>query len=66
MTSLQYSGTGWIGEVGQSYAPDQDWPRLELASYTRTIDFDTYASKEEMVIRQGSYAARGAPMVSIP
>ena len=59
MTSIQYSGTGWIGGVGQSYAPDQDWPRFELASYTRTIDFDTYSSKEEMVIRQGSYAARG-------
>ncbi len=59
MTSIQYSGTGWIGGVGQSYAPDQDWPRFELASYTRTIDFDTYSSKEEMVIRQGRYAARG-------
>ena len=59
MTSIQFSGTGWIGGVGQNYAPDQDWPRFELASYTRTIDFDTYASKEEMVIRQGSYAARG-------
>ena len=59
MTSIQYSGTGWIGEVGQNYAPDQDWPRFELVSYTRTIDFDTYSSKEEMVIRQGSYAARG-------
>ena len=45
MTSIQYSGTGWIGAVGQSYAPDQDWPRFELASYTRTIDFSTYSSK---------------------
>ncbi len=59
MTSIQYSGTGWIGAVGQSYAPEQDWPRLELASYTRTIDFSTYSSKEEMVIRQGNYPARG-------
>ena len=59
LTSLQYSGTGWIGGVGQSYAPDQDWPRFELASYTRTIDFATSSSKEEMVIRQGSYRARG-------
>ena len=59
MTSIQYSGTGWIGGVGQNFAPDQDWPRFELASYTRTIDFRTGSSKEEMVIRQGSYAARG-------
>ena len=59
MTSIRYSGTGWVGAVGQSYAPDQDWPRFELASYTRTIDFSTYSSKEEMVIRQGNNPARG-------
>ena len=59
MTSIQYSGTGWIGEVGQNHAPDQDWPRFELTDYTRTIDFDTYSSKEEMVIRQGNYPALG-------
>ena len=59
MTSIQYSGTGWIGAVGQSYAPAEDWPRFELSSYTRTIDFGTYSSKEEMVIRQGSYPERG-------
>ena len=59
MTSIQYSGTGWLGAVGQNFAPAQDWPRLELARYTRTIDFGTSSSKEEMVIRQGDYSARG-------
>ena len=38
--SIQYSGTGWQGMVGQNFAPDQDWPRVDLTSYTRTIDFD--------------------------
>ena len=59
MTSIQYSGTGWIGAVGQNFAPDQDWPRFELASYTRTIDFGTSSSKEEMVIREDGYPTRG-------
>ena len=59
MTSIQYSGSGWVGAVGQNFAPDQDWPRFELASYTRTIDFPTSSSKEEMVIQQGNYPARG-------
>ena len=59
MTSIQYSGSGWVGAVGQNFAPDQDWPRFELARYTRTIDFPTSSSKEEMVIRQGNYPARG-------
>ena len=59
MKSIQYSGTGWQGAVGQNFTPAMDWPRFELASYTRTIDFDTQSSKVEMVRRQGNYAARG-------
>ncbi|MCH2402385.1 MAG: MBL fold metallo-hydrolase [Pirellulales bacterium] len=59
MTSIQYSGTGWLGAVGQNFAPADDWPRFELASYTRTIDFASNSSNEEMIVRQGSYSARG-------
>ena len=53
LTSIEYSGTGWQGRVGQNVAPDRDWPRVELTSYTRTIDFVTMSSKEEYV-REGS------------
>ena len=53
LTSIQYSGTGWQGRVGQNVSPDRDWPRVELTSYTRTIDFVTMSSKEEYV-RSGS------------
>lgn len=59
MTSIQYSGTGWQGMVGQNFAPDQDWPRVDLTSYTRTIDFDTMSSREEYVRVQGSNPPRG-------
>lgn len=52
LTSIQYSGTGWQGRVGQSVSPDRDWPRVELTSYTMTIDFDAMSSKEEYV-REG-------------
>jgi glyoxylase-like metal-dependent hydrolase (beta-lactamase superfamily II) len=53
LTSIQYSGTGWRGRVGQNVSPDRDWPRVELPSYTRTIDFETMSSKEEYVLDQG-------------
>ena len=53
LTSIDYSGTGWQGRVGQNVSPDRDWPRVELTSYTRTIDFVTMSSKEEYV-RDGS------------
>ena len=59
LKSIQYSGTGWKGAVGQNYSPELDWPRTEVPSYTRTIDFDAKASKEEMVRIQGSYSSRG-------
>ena len=49
LTSIRYSGTGWQGRVGQNVSPDRDWPRVELPSYTRTIDFVTMSSKEEYV-----------------
>ena len=53
LTSIQYSGTGWQGRVGQNVSPERDWPRVELPSYTRTIDFVTMSSREEYV-REGS------------
>ena len=54
LTSIQYSGTGWQGRVGQNVSPDRDWPRVELTSYTMTIDFDTMSSKEEYVREGGT------------
>jgi glyoxylase-like metal-dependent hydrolase (beta-lactamase superfamily II) len=59
MKSVQYTGTGWQGMVGQNVAPDQDWPRVDLTTYTRTIDFDTMSSKEEYVRAQGNNPPRG-------
>ena len=59
MKSIQYTGTGWQGMVGQNVAPDQDWPRVDLTSYTRTIDFDTMSSREDYVRSQGNNPPRG-------
>ena len=59
LKSVQYSGTGWFGAVGQSYSPDLDWPRTDVKSYTRTIDYDAKSSNEEMVRVQGSNPLRG-------
>jgi glyoxylase-like metal-dependent hydrolase (beta-lactamase superfamily II) len=59
LKSIAYSGNGWIGAVGQNFAPDQDWPHFDMPSYTRTIDFDTNSSREDMTLRQGNYIQRG-------
>ena len=58
-SNVMYSGTGWVANVGQSYTPDDDWPRFEVTAYTRTIDYDDRSSREEYTRRQGSYPPRG-------
>ena len=58
-SNVRYSGTGWVANVGQSYTPDDDWPRFDVPAYTRTIDYDNRSSREEYTRRQGNYPPRG-------
>src|SRR5262249_35321008 len=57
--TIQYSGTGWNAAVGQSFSPDEDWPRFEVTRYTRTIDYEARTSREELTRRQGNNPPRG-------
>src|SRR5262245_50380304 len=60
---LTYSGSGSRGMVGQNYEPTADWPRVELASYSKTMNFETKSAREEEVRRQGNIPIRGGNMV---
>jgi glyoxylase-like metal-dependent hydrolase (beta-lactamase superfamily II) len=62
---VTYTGSGYVGLVGQNYDIRDDWARAELASYTRTINYDARSSQEERVIRQGNYPARGGGGIPI-
>src|SRR2546422_4921404 len=57
--TVQCSGTGWNAAVGQSYSPQEDWPRFDVTRYTRTIDYDAKSSREEITRRQGNNPPRG-------
>ncbi|HVH28618.1 MAG TPA: MBL fold metallo-hydrolase [Vicinamibacterales bacterium] len=57
--SIRYSGTGWNAAVGQSFAPTDDWPRFDITSITRTIDYDAKTSYEDLTRRQGNNVPRG-------
>src|SRR5262245_11732509 len=57
--TIQYSGTGWNAAVGQSYSPQEDWPRFDVTRYSRTIDYDARSSREELTRRQGNNPPRG-------
>jgi glyoxylase-like metal-dependent hydrolase (beta-lactamase superfamily II) len=57
--SLQYSGTGKMGGLGQSYSPTGDWHTTTVTSYTRTIDYPSRSSKEELTRTQLNPPDRG-------
>src|SRR5438105_14039004 len=68
VNSVQYSGTGWMGAVGQAFATEgtgSDWPRTDFKSYTATIDYAGKSSKEEHVRVQGSNPPRGGGFVPL-
>jgi glyoxylase-like metal-dependent hydrolase (beta-lactamase superfamily II) len=51
--SIQYSGSGATFTVGQSVSPDAPWPRVELKSFTRMVDYGKSATRQEAAGAQG-------------
>ena len=54
VNSIQYDATGWIRFLGQNFTADQDWNRVDLQSYTHTIDYGSRSAREEYVRVQGN------------
>src|ERR1051326_907354 len=59
ITSIVYVGTGTQYAPGQSYTPGDAWPKFGAKTYTRSINYDTAASREEVVRVQGENPPRG-------
>src|SRR6185295_2613495 len=57
--SYTSSGGGYVAIVGQGFSPADDWPKVELASFSRVINYDAKTMREEQVRRQGNYPQRG-------
>ena len=57
--SLQYSGSGANFAFGQNVSPGTPWPRFNVKSYTRMINYDTPAMRDEIVRTQAEPGARG-------
>src|SRR6185503_14622948 len=70
VNSVQYNATGWIRFLGQNFTADQDWNRVDLQSYTQTIDYGSKSAKEEYVRVQGNNprigGGAGFPIVGAP
>src|SRR3974390_2322196 len=59
VNSITYTGTGRISYLGQNFTTADDLPRVDLKSYSQTIDYGGKAAKEEMVRVQGNNPPRG-------
>ncbi len=61
LKTIQYSASGWSSRIGQTYGLAEDWPRYEVADYTRAIDYEAEWSREDYTRRQGKYPLLGRP-----
>src|SRR5215813_1383546 len=59
VNSIQFTGTGRISYLGQNFTTVDDWPRVDLKSWSQTIDYRSKSAKEEMVRVQGNNPPRG-------
>src|SRR5262245_7877877 len=57
--SLQYTGSGTNFAFGQNVTPGAPWPRFNVKSYTRSINYDTPAMRDEIVRTQAEPGERG-------
>src|SRR3989441_2014378 len=59
VNSIQYTGTGRISYLGQNFTTTDDLPRVDMKSWSQTIDYGSKSAKEEMVRVQGNNPPRG-------
>jgi len=57
--SLQYTGSGANFAFGQNVAPGAPWPRFNVKSFTRMVNYDTPAMRDEIVRTQADPGERG-------
>ena len=59
LKTVEFSGAGFTSLIGQQFAVEGGWPTIEIADYTRAIDYDARWSREDYTRRQGSYPTFG-------
>ena len=54
LKTIEIAAAGATSLIGQQYSVDGNWPQIEIANYTRAIDFDAKWSREDFTRRQGN------------
>jgi glyoxylase-like metal-dependent hydrolase (beta-lactamase superfamily II) len=56
--SIQYSGAGMNAFFGQALTAGEAWPRRDLASFTRTINYDQRSMRDELNFAQAVFGGQ--------
>ena len=59
LKSVRYAGDGVGWSFGQAYRPGEAWPKIRLNSWSRTINYDTGAMREEIVLTRAEATGGG-------
>ena len=57
--SIQYSGSGQLGVLGQAFTPGGAWPINDIKSFTRTIDYGSKSAREEITLVEPTPIRKG-------
>ena len=60
LKTLSYSGSGSGATFGQAYKPGMAWPKLNYSSFTRVLDYDNAALREEFARSRAEPTGGGA------
>lgn len=59
--TIEFTGAGTSSLIGQQFSVNVNWPTVEVANYTRAIDYDAKWSREDYTRRQGNFPTFGRP-----
>jgi glyoxylase-like metal-dependent hydrolase (beta-lactamase superfamily II) len=59
LRTIQLTGSGAHFAVGQSPAPGMPWPRFNVKSFTRSVNYETASLRDEIVRTQAEDPPRG-------
>ena len=64
LKTLRYTGAGTGYTFGQAYTPGGAWPKITVHSMTRTIDYESLAMRDEIVLSRAEPLGGGGYPVS--
>jgi glyoxylase-like metal-dependent hydrolase (beta-lactamase superfamily II) len=61
--SIRFAGTGTGSTYGQAFQPNLQWPRLNYSSFSRLVDYDSGAMREEFARSRAEPTGGGAVLL---